>query len=70
VEHDLLCLFTDGLADAADAEGARFGEARLIERITSLRDRPPEEIVDAVMSEVDRHSASPADDRTLLVLHF
>ena len=70
VEHDLLCLFTDGLADAADAEGTRFGEARLIERITSMRDRPLEEIVDAVMSEVDRHSSSPADDRTLLVLRF
>lgn len=70
VEHDLLCLFTDGLGDAADAEGVRFGEARLLTRITALRDRPPEEIVDAVMTEVDRHSAAPADDRTLLVMRF
>lgn len=70
VERDLLCLFTDGLADAADATGARYGEARLIEQITALRDRPLEEIIDAVMTEVDRHSASPSDDRTLLVLRF
>lgn len=70
VERDLLILFTDGLADAANADGARFGEARLLERLTSLRDRPLEEIVDCVMSEVDQHSAAPADDRTLLVLHF
>jgi sigma-B regulation protein RsbU (phosphoserine phosphatase) len=70
VERDLLVLFTDGLADAADASGTRFGEARLIERLTALRDRPPEDIVEAIMTEADRHSASPADDRTLLVLRF
>lgn len=70
VEHDLLCLFTDGLADAQNPEGVRFGEARILERIRALRDHPLEEIVAAVMEEADRHSAHPADDRTLLVLRF
>lgn len=70
VEHDLLCLFTDGLADCANARNERFGEARIVERIAALRDRPLEEIVAAVMEEADRHSAHPGDDRTLLVLRL
>ena len=70
VERDLLCLFTDGLADAANLKGERFGEPRILERISALRDHPLEEIVSAVMDEVDAHSQNPADDRTLLVLRF
>ena len=35
-DHDLLCLWTDGLVDATDAEGGRFGEARLLERLVAL----------------------------------
>lgn len=64
----LLCLWTDGLVDAADDLGERFGEERLLARLTELRSRPPEEIVTEIMDEVARFSDSPADDRTLLVL--
>lgn len=67
-EHDLLCLWTDGLVDAESAAGERFGEGRLVRWLVALRDRPVEEIVATVMDEVARHAASPADDRTLLVL--
>jgi phosphoserine phosphatase RsbU/P len=69
-QGDLLALWTDGLVDAADAGGQRFGEARLVERLEALRDRPPEEIVTTVMEEVDRHSPAPDDDRTFLILRF
>ncbi len=69
-ERDLLCLFTDGLADAANAKNERFGEPRILSRISELRDHPLEEIVAAVMNEVDHHSAHPADDRTVLVLRY
>ena len=67
-QGDLLCLWTDGLIDAADAAGERYGEARLLERLVALRDRSPDDVVNEVMDEVNQFSAAPADDRTLLVL--
>ena len=70
VDNDLLCLFTDGLADAANAKGERFGEPRILDLCSALRDSPLDDIVAAVMIESDSHSAHPADDRTLLVLRY
>jgi sigma-B regulation protein RsbU (phosphoserine phosphatase) len=66
--EDLLCLWTDGLVDAMDAAGERFGETQLLARLAALRDRPPRDIVDAVLAEVEQFSVAPSDDRTLLVL--
>jgi phosphoserine phosphatase RsbU/P len=65
---DLLCLWTDGLVDAANPEGMRFGEPRLLERLTALRDQAPDAILEAILTEADTFSAAPSDDRTLLVL--
>jgi sigma-B regulation protein RsbU (phosphoserine phosphatase) len=70
IENDLLCLFTDGLADAANAKGERFGEPRILDLCSALRDQQLDDIVAAVMIESDSHSAHPADDRTLLVLKY
>jgi len=70
VQNDLLCLFTDGLADAANAKGERFGEPRILELCSGLREEALDDIVAAVMIESDSHSAHPADDRTLLVLKY
>jgi len=67
-EQDLLCLWTDGLADATSPLGERFGEARILEAIASRRNQEPEAILAAVMGEADEFSPEPADDRTLLVM--
>jgi sigma-B regulation protein RsbU (phosphoserine phosphatase) len=67
---DLLCLWTDGLVDAANAAGERFGEARLLAALGARRDCPPEQIVAQVMAEADSFAPHPADDRTLLVLRL
>jgi len=66
--QDLLCLFTDGVADATSPAGVRFGEQRLLDAVATRRDRDPEAIVEAVMAEVDRFAPVPGDDRTLLVM--
>ncbi len=66
--QDLLCLFTDGVADATAQSGERFGEQRLLDAITARRHLHPETIVDAVMAEVDAFAPTPRDDRTLLVM--
>lgn len=67
---DLLALWTDGLVDAADGNGRRFGEPALLARLAALRADEPEVIVDTVTREVESFAPSPEDDRTLLVLRL
>ncbi|HLB54843.1 MAG TPA: SpoIIE family protein phosphatase [Gemmatimonadales bacterium] len=69
-EGDLLCLWTDGLADSENDAGERFGEARLLRMVEERRRLEPEQIVAEVVAEADRFAAHPADDRTLLVMRL
>jgi sigma-B regulation protein RsbU (phosphoserine phosphatase) len=65
---DLLVVFSDGITEAFDDGGEEFGEARLLELVRSLRDRPAGELVDRVLAEVRRFSGSEQeDDQTLVV---
>ncbi|HYT84729.1 MAG TPA: SpoIIE family protein phosphatase [Gemmatimonadales bacterium] len=68
--ESLLCLFTDGLADAAGPHSARFTEDRVIGHVTSLRARPAREILEAVFTDIAAFTGGgPAsDDRTLVLL--
>ena len=68
--RDLLCVWTDGLADAENQAGERFGEARLLALLSARRAWNPELIVADVMAQADAFSPHPADDRTLLVLRL
>ena len=68
--QDLLCLCTDGLIDARDPDGEAFGEARLLDGVTSRRHLPPEAIVAALIAEVRTFAPRPADDITLLILRI
>lgn len=65
---DLLLLFSDGIADAADHRGVRLGEERVVELVSSLRHQPAGAIVQAVLREISRTGEARSDDRTLLVL--
>ncbi len=67
---NLLILFTDGIVDARNADGARLGEQKVLDVIGASRTKTPAEIVDAVFELLHQHSGetpSP-DDLTLLVL--
>ena len=66
--EDLLCVWTDGLTEAANERGERFGERRILEAIRARRAEHPEAIVVAVMDLVDRFAPTPSDDRTILIL--
>jgi len=68
--RDLLCLWTDGLADAESPGGERYGEARLLEALEARRGLEPERIVAEVMTDVEAFAPQPKDDRTLLVLRI
>jgi hypothetical protein len=67
---DLAVLYSDGVTEAANREGAFFGEERLHEVLPSLRSSPAEEVGSRVLEEVGRfvgdHRAS--DDLSLIVL--
>jgi len=69
-KDDLLCLWTDGLVDASNGAGERFGEARLLAALLARRSLPPERIVSEVLAEADAFAPKPNDDRTLLVLRL
>ena len=69
-EGDLLCLWTDGLVDATNEEGERYGDARLLEALSSRRNLPVEEILAGALTEADAWATSAADDRTLLIMRL
>ncbi len=68
--QDLLCLWTDGLVEAVDASGERYGEARLLDVLGRHRAEPVQDILAKVLAEADAWAQSPADDRTLLILRI
>ncbi len=65
---DLLVAFTDGVTETEDAYGQEFGERRLRELLLLHADRPAEEIIATVMTEVVEWAGDPTlqDDMTML----
>ena len=66
----ILCLFTDGLADAPGPNGERFGEQRVLSHVVNLRSRPARHILEAVFTDIAAFTggAPASDDRTLVLL--
>lgn len=67
---DRLLLYTDGIADAASAEGARFGSDRFARLAGGTSDRPAQGTTAAIIKAVlaFQGDGEPADDLALLVL--
>ncbi len=67
---DLLVACTDGITESMDAVGVEFSRTRLADLVSNLRADTPEEIIRAVLAEVDKHSSGGTheDDRILLVM--
>jgi phosphoserine phosphatase RsbU/P len=64
-----LMLYTDGITDARDGKGERFGLSRLRGTLEQLRSRPAEEILQGVTRKLDEfQSASHADDIAAIAL--
>lgn len=65
-----LVLYTDGVTDAIDPAGRRFGEERFIETLAAASRQPAEDIRAAVIDAVAafRGPAEAADDLALLVV--
>jgi len=67
--EDVLCLFTDGIADATRESGERYGEERVLGHARALRARPAQEILEAIFADLVAFTGGtpPSDDRTLLI---
>jgi sigma-B regulation protein RsbU (phosphoserine phosphatase) len=66
---DILVLFSDGVTEAADPTDDEYGEERLGALVARMKDRPSEEIVEAIHSTVGAFTqgAPAADDITVVV---
>jgi serine phosphatase RsbU (regulator of sigma subunit) len=66
---DVLVLYSDGVTEATNPLGEEFEEERLAEVLRLNRQRPPDEIVEAITRAVSDFSAGSAvaDDLTLVV---
>jgi sigma-B regulation protein RsbU (phosphoserine phosphatase) len=66
--EDVLFLVSDGITDAQDASGERFGEQRGLELAIQHRTQSSQAVVDAVIAAAAEFDSGRRDDRTILVL--
>jgi sigma-B regulation protein RsbU (phosphoserine phosphatase) len=66
--RDLLVLFSDGIVDAMDDAGTKFGEDRVLDIVERSRNEPTDGIVESVVETVSEFAGPATDDRTILVL--
>ena len=65
-------LYTDGVAEATDANDELFGTDRMIDALRSAEDKTPKEILEAVDAAVNEFvgSAPQFDDLTMLCVEY
>jgi len=68
--EDFVCLYTDGVTEAANAAGEEFGLERLKEFLATQIGRDLSDVDTALAQVLEKHAAGEhfADDRTLLML--
>jgi phosphoserine phosphatase RsbU/P len=67
---DRLVLYTDGVLEAANAEGAEFGQERLGSLLMESRRMSPRQAVDHVIAKVQAWSKTQSDDLTVLICDY
>ncbi len=67
---DVLVFYTDGVTDAVDPTGRRFGDDRLLATLEAARGGSAQELIDALRTAVEafQAGADPADDVTIVAL--
>ena len=65
---DVLAVYTDGITESCNDAGQEFGEERLIEAIRRHRHLSAQDIIAAVVNEVQQYSSSEQYDDITLIL--
>lgn len=67
---DLVCLYSDGITEAASPDDEEFGMERLVDLLRTWRDRPLESVIEAIIQAVGEFSQGlpQGDDQTLVLL--
>ena len=67
---DLVCIYSDGITEAADPDEEEFGMERLIDILRAERERPLGGVIEAITSAVGDFSQGlpQGDDQTLVLL--
>jgi len=71
-KNDTFILYSDGITEAKNLAGNFYSEEKLLEKIQSLKNKKPDEIVDDIMNEIKIFSENckPYDDYTILALKY
>jgi sigma-B regulation protein RsbU (phosphoserine phosphatase) len=66
---DIFVAYTDGITEAMNVHGEQYGFTRLVDLIRAQRAMPASQIVETILSDVDRFSTQGPheDDRVMLV---
>jgi sigma-B regulation protein RsbU (phosphoserine phosphatase) len=69
---DVLVLYTDGVTEAENEESAFYTETRLTAALTAMNDAPAQDIVNNLVSEVNRFTGGnpQTDDITVLAVRY
>ncbi len=69
---DSIFLYTDGVTEAMDKDGALFSEARLQQELDGLKERPIKEKIHGVLNRVQAYSQGipQSDDITMMVVQY
>jgi phosphoserine phosphatase RsbU/P len=66
-EGDGVLLFTDGIAEARDAEGRFYEDARLFQALEELRGLPAAQLLERLLTDLTRFAGGPPSDDLALV---
>jgi sigma-B regulation protein RsbU (phosphoserine phosphatase) len=67
---DFILIYSDGITEAMNEESEEFGEERLQDIVVIHRDRPPDQLIDRIISAVEYfiRGRAAGDDMTLIAL--
>ena len=65
---DLLCLYSDGIVEAADRKDQEFGMDRLLKVVKTNRDRSAKEVGKEVLERVAKWGREGQDDQTVVIV--
>jgi sigma-B regulation protein RsbU (phosphoserine phosphatase) len=65
---DILLLYTDGITEAANADGEEFGESRLLETLRANSNLPVERLLQEIIAAPQQYSSGEQQDDITLVV--